>query len=410
VELEREQLLESGPSRGNAGAAAVPRPSDGLEIPAPRGSGDDVIVALPPGRFLALSADAARLLRLIDGRRSLGELARLHGAERGRPISPDAVERLIRESFLPAGLVHFGEAPPHPGRARSHLWLRLPLLPARAASALGRRLAFLFDRRPAALGLAGALGLHLAFWLSRPRLGLEGTGLGTEGWIPAVALYLLGSVWHELGHAAALAGHGERPGAIGLGMYYAIPVFHSDVSRAWLLPPRARATVDVGGMHFQALFAGALCAAYLAFGGAAWAKAVVFTDLALLLNLNPFLRMDGYWLVADLTGTRELRKSSLELLRPSTRGSGGRFLAVYTAASLVYLMGLSAWMGAVVLPRAVTALGQAARNGSPLSFLFAGLVLAGTGIFLGHTAGVVVRAAGGRGLRETDSPGRVPGR
>jgi hypothetical protein len=257
-------------------------------------------------------------------------------------------------------------------------------------------------------GLALVAALHLAFYLSRPRLGLEGAGLGTEGWLPATALYLLGSIWHELGHVAALRRCGEAPGGIGLGMYYAVPVLHSDVSRAWLLPRRARATVDLGGMYFQALFAGALCAVYLALGGAAWSKAILFTDLALLLNLNPFLRMDGYWLVADLTGSLDLRESSLQRLRSPARGAparAGRGLGIYAVASLVYLLALSAWMAVSVLPRAMTTLAGAGR-GAPLpGLLFAVLVVAGSGIFLARSAGLVYRFAAGPGR---SAPGRLP--
>ena len=395
--------------------AGVPRLGEGIEVPTPRGSEDDVVVALPSGRFLALSADAARFLRLVDGRRDLAELARLHAAERDRPFTPEAAERLIRTTFLPAGLIHFGQPPPDPGPPRSRLWLRLPLIPAGAASSLGRRLAPLFGRRSVVPGLVLAAGLHLAFYLSRPRLGLEGAGLGSEGWLPATALYLLGSIWHELGHVAALRRSGEAPGGIGLGMYYAVPVFHSDVSRAWLLSRRDRATVDLGGMYFQALFAGGLCAVYLVLGGAAWSKAILFTDLALLLNLNPFLRMDGYWLVADLTGSLDLRDSSLRRLRSPARGVPARAfrgLGIYAVASLVYLLALSAWMAVAVLPRAVTTLAGAGR-GAPLpGLLFAVLVVAGTGVFLVRSAGLIYRFAAGPRAGSSDPlpEGRAAGR
>jgi putative peptide zinc metalloprotease protein len=41
----------------------------------------------------------------------------------------------------------------------------------------------------------------------------------------------------------------------------------------------------------------------------------LFNDLIMFRTMNPFLRMDGYWLVADLFGIYNLREQSTKLIR-----------------------------------------------------------------------------------------------
>ena len=41
----------------------------------------------------------------------------------------------------------------------------------------------------------------------------------------------------------------------------------------------------------------------------------LFNDLIMFRTMNPFLRMDGYWLVADLFGIYNLREQSTKLIK-----------------------------------------------------------------------------------------------
>jgi putative peptide zinc metalloprotease protein len=98
-------------------------------------------------------------------------------------------------------------------------------------------------------------------------------------------------------------------------MYYHMQVLYTDLSEAWRLNRRQRAVVDVGGMYFQAIFATTLLGVHWATGSVVPLYCFVVTDLAIAGSLNPFFRMDGYWLMSDLLGVPNLHAQSAALVR-----------------------------------------------------------------------------------------------
>jgi putative peptide zinc metalloprotease protein len=404
--------MMSSEANSGRGGALIPRPVAGIAFSAPEGPARRVLALLPDQRTVELSEAAADLLRLVDGRRTVVELAVLHAA--GRERAPDAagVERLLRETFAPAGLVRFGTEPPAttPPAPRSRLWLRVPLLPARAVGAVAAGLAPLFA--PPVLGaLLGLSFLGQLLMVSR--------GLGRvlpepwddpQGWGPAALILLLSAVVHEFGHAAALRYGGERCGGMGIGMYRFFPVLWTDASRAWLLPPRSRLRVDLGGVLFQLLFVLVLGVADRLVPSPHWVRAALLINLSVLANLNPFLRMDGYWALGDWLGERDLRRRGRTALAELVRGRSGsrRALRVYAGLSLVYFAALGAWILMVLVPRmldrsrdALRALAEGSADaGDGLRLFLAAVVLVGAGTFL---------AAGFRSLRELCGPGETAG-
>jgi hypothetical protein len=74
----------------------------------------------------------------------------------------------------------------------------------------------------------------------------------------------------------------------------------------WRLQRRQRLVVDLGGVYFQSMSI-VVCALW------AWATAnptvlwvVLAMDFAMLMNLNPLFKLDGYWAVSDATGIPNL--------------------------------------------------------------------------------------------------------
>jgi hypothetical protein len=114
---------------------------------------------------------------------------------------------------------------------------------------------------------------------------------------------------HEFGHAAACWRLTGSVGAIGYGVFMATPVLYCDVSDIHLLPRCKKALVGLAGtaMDIVAL------ALLLALGGAELSVVKVYwlSMIAVLLNLLPFYRNDGYWVLNDLAGSSDLLKQSL---------------------------------------------------------------------------------------------------
>lgn len=251
----------------------------------------------------AVPAELGRALARLDGRtpdrdtlRRLLSRTSGGGACPEDPARADALFALLSGERRRTGLLRL---------RRAALWLRLTVLPARAAWRLAARLAPLAGRRTlAAQALLGVL-LYAAAEIfgATPAETAAGVaaGAGPGDVALGVGLLFLTSLWHELGHAAALAREGYRTGGVGAGILVAVPVFWCDVSAVAALPRRGRLRVDAAGICWQ-IAAGGILSAVAAAGGGAPAPRLAATGalLAVGWSLMPLMRTDGAWLAADL--------------------------------------------------------------------------------------------------------------
>jgi putative peptide zinc metalloprotease protein len=97
------------------------------------------------------------------------------------------------------------------------------------------------------------------------------------------------------------------------------PVFFADVSDAWKLKPQQRIIVNLGGIYMEMLFSSGLLIAYLITGQVNLLLIPCLLISGTLYNLNPLLRFDGYWVLADMTSIPNLQKKSFESLKNKWR-------------------------------------------------------------------------------------------
>ncbi len=124
--------------------------------------------------------------------------------------------------------------------------------------------------------------------------------------------------WHELGHAAAARYFRARHGPLGVGLMGLMLVAYVEVTGIWRLPRRQRLVVDLGGVYFQSMAVILLAAFAWATGDHTALWIVLFLDFAMLLNVNPLFKLDGYWAVSDATGIPNLHQRVGEQLRKAT--------------------------------------------------------------------------------------------
>jgi putative peptide zinc metalloprotease protein len=158
------------------------------------------------------------------------------------------------------------------------------------------------------------------------------------------------SVWfHELGHAAACVRGGARPGPIGCGLYLTMPVLFTDVTDSYRLARRHRLLVDLGGICFNGVAAVGFFVAYRSTGHAPFLVLVVVQHSIALQQLAPFVRLDGYWALSDLTGVPDLfrfmptvlqgRRRHPDPLFDRLRVGPRRTIVVWAWATIVALVG-----------------------------------------------------------------------
>ena len=115
----------------------------------------------------------------------------------------------------------------------------------------------------------------------------------------------LAKLIHELGHALTAKSYGLRVPTMGVAFLVLMPVLYTDVNEAWKLTSR-RQRLMVGSAGIMAELTLAIWAT-LAWGllpdglirGMAFTLAATTWISSLAINLSPFMRFDGYFLVMD---------------------------------------------------------------------------------------------------------------
>ena len=139
---------------------------------------------------------------------------------------------------------------------------------------------------------------------------------------------------HEFGHASAQVRFGLPAGGIGFQLYHYIPAFFANVDASWRLKPSQRMVVDIGGIYFQSIAGSVLFLIYLQTNSLPVLSAVLASDLLSVVALNPFLRFDGYWLVADALAVPNLNALSKKLWVQVVQRLRGREIQASQAALL----------------------------------------------------------------------------
>jgi Zn-dependent protease len=132
--------------------------------------------------------------------------------------------------------------------------------------------------------------------------------------------YLLCSTIHEYGHAMACRAFGGNVTRMGVMLYVCIPMAFCDVSDAHRFSEKwKRIVVSAAGIYFQLLLAAVagLAWALLALPASAelvLAQIVAITLVATLANLNPLLKLDGYYILSDWLEIPNLRPRAFATL------------------------------------------------------------------------------------------------
>ncbi len=127
-------------------------------------------------------------------------------------------------------------------------------------------------------------------------------------------LFLLSTFFHEFGHASASVRYGATPSGIGFTLYLIFPALYSDVTTAWKLKSWQRAIVGLGGIYFQLIVAAIFTLFGIIFENDSFKVATLMIFANCILNLNPFFKFDGYWILSDLLGVVNLSQQPKQII------------------------------------------------------------------------------------------------
>ncbi len=185
-----------------------------------------------------------------------------------------------------------------------------------------------------------------------------------ENLIVLLVTFALVKVLHELGHAYCCKALGGECHQIGILLMVFTPAMYCDVSDAWLFPRRwQRIFVSAAGLYVEVILATiAFTLWYFSQPGpiSEWLLNVVFVCgvSTVLINANPLLRYDGYYILSDLLNLPNLSSRATEAFwtpiknwfyrypQPTMPEPRAATLRTYAALAMIYrtfVFGLILW-------------------------------------------------------------------
>ena len=256
--------------------------------------------------FVQVTELLYQVLQEIDGRRSIDEIARRVSARSRRDVSGTVVRGLIGK-LIPLGVVANGDGQvfdmPTAGRSPLALNLKMAMFPASVTNTITDVFKWLFLPPVVVAVLALSLAAHV--WL----YGGHGIAQAVHQALYAPSLLLvifagavISAAFHELGHGAGLRYGGGRVRNMGVGLYLVYPAFYTDVTDNYRLGRGKRLRTDFGGFYFNAVFHLLMVGLFFLTAQEFWLLIALIVDLEVVQQLLPLVRVDGYWILADLTG------------------------------------------------------------------------------------------------------------
>lgn len=119
---------------------------------------------------------------------------------------------------------------------------------------------------------------------------------------------------HEFAHAITLVAYGGKSQRLGFMLFYLAPAFFCDVSDAWLMPPKRRIRIALAGILTQSTVAAVAALIALMMKPSVAVAFYVFALLCLiygLINIIPFVKLDGYIALIGYLDQPNLRESAI---------------------------------------------------------------------------------------------------
>ena len=259
---------------------------------------------------LKINQRTNRLLRIVDGKKSISEITSLFNNSFDAKVQESEVYALLYKGSLASNGIVKSSIKLRTADTISYLKFRIPLLQAKNLHKLSHLIGFLYNPRTFYLSSFTIIAVLIPIFFHYLSLQTIYRVL-TGPYLLYITLFsLFTTLLHEFGHVSACRKFGAVHGPIGAGFYLFMPVFYADVSDAWRLKSSERIIVDFAGIYVELLIATILTLLFLVFNNLIFLTTAFFIFIQTFRNMNPFLRFDAYWAVTDYFNISNLRKES----------------------------------------------------------------------------------------------------
>lgn len=273
------------------------------------------IVKVSGGKQFEISETLLKIINLIDGKRTVEDIARKVQQETTRKYSAFTIDQIVDTFLVPNAIVLTENVSLPRKQEKSFLYINVPLFSQQFLRPITSILEVFFVKPIFYTLITILLLFTLYFYSVADKVTVSLVSITGMEALLVYGILFLTTLFHELGHSSACQHYGAKHGSIGIGLYLYFLVFYADVSDVWKLKRDQRAMVDIGGIYFQLLCVPILYFLYLITKSPIFLYAIYATYWTVIMALNPFLRFDGYWLVSDIAGVPNLRKRSYEAVK-----------------------------------------------------------------------------------------------
>jgi putative peptide zinc metalloprotease protein len=279
------------------------------------------------GRFFRLKEVEHFIARQLNGSTQLDAIREKVEQKFGVTFTPETLEQFIQTlgqfGLLEKEGVDSGFVANKPRTIRgSLLYLRFKAFdPDRLFNRLVTKLSFFFTRHflvfSAAIILV-AVGITARNW--------EEIGRGIQSLYHFQALLFawliifLVITAHEFAHGLACKHFGGEVHEVGFMLLYFQPAFYCNVSEAWLFPEKSkRLWVTFAGAYFEIFIWALATITWRITEHDTWVSFLALVIMATsgiksLFNLNPLIKLDGYYLLSDYLEAPNLRQKSFRYI------------------------------------------------------------------------------------------------
>lgn len=274
-------------------------------------NGDYYVLTFGDSINFKVSGTAEHIFSMFNGERTICEVCESLVSE-GMDITNDDLQKFVDKFLLTNNLIEGEKFVDNSGGSR--LWFHFPLIK-------GEKIKFLLDifdklyvKNILILQVVLFFGLQLALCLSSKYVDLLDRVWNNNTFIVLVIVFL-SSIFHEFGHAVAANFYKCKVGNIGVGLYLFKPVLYTDLSSTWKIDRKKRVLVDFGGIYFQMVMVNVLSIICFFCNINELKVSAISIIILAILNLNPFLRLDGYWILTDWIGLVNVNDRVFKLIK-----------------------------------------------------------------------------------------------
>ena len=243
--------------------------------------------------------------------------------------------------------------------SNSILYFRYSLFdPDRFLIWLAPRVEFVWTRGFMVFSALVAVAAFAVVWFARGELAdqiPQTVGLQAIVWIMIVTI--TATMLHEFAHGLTCKHYGGEVHEVGVLVMYFMPCFFCNVSDAWLIPSKKhRLFITLAGGYCDLMlwavgvFIWRVTLPETWINFAAW-FVISLCGVRVILNFNPLIKLDGYYLISDLTGIANLAQHGRDLLMARFRQVlwGAEPPAPRPWRAFVFGYGLCSWALSLIL-------------------------------------------------------------